>query len=68
MGRSDHARCPPAFGDRVEALLSSVGSTREGLEHSVGLATGLVREVAGLAGELYAPRFALHTSTTADGA
>lgn len=55
---------PPAFGDRVEALLSSVGSTPEGLEHSVGLATGLVREVAGLAGELYAPRFALHASST----
>jgi hypothetical protein len=60
--------CPPAFGERVEALLSSVGSTSEDLEHAVALATELMREVADLAGELYVPRFTLAAGATADGA
>jgi hypothetical protein len=32
--------CPPAFGERVEALLSSVGSTSEDLEHASGTRHG----------------------------
>ena len=53
------ASCPVGFRGRVEALLASIGSTPEELEHAVAKASALCREVVGLASEIYVPRFAL---------
>lgn len=61
---SDFPLRPPDLRERVEALLSKVGSTPNELERSVGLAHALFRETAELAGDLYRPKYDLSKSAT----
>ena len=57
---SEFPHCPPDFRNRVEALLSRVGSDPAELEKSVSLVHALFEEVVALAGELYAARYVFH--------
>lgn len=54
---SGFPRCPPDLQNRIESLLSSVGSNPAGLERSVGLMDALFREVVELSSDLYSPKY-----------
>lgn len=56
---SEFPLCPHDFRNRVEALLSRVGSSLAELEHSVSLTYGLFEEVVALSGDLYSPKYDL---------
>ena len=53
---------PDNVRDRVEALLSGVGTSLAELEHSVSRMHDLFKEVARLSGELYSPKYDLSRS------
>lgn len=58
------AIAPEGLRSRVESLLANVGASPAALERSVDEMQLIFREVAGLAGDLYAPKYPLSNGTT----